>query len=538
MLLLMLVTGNYVSNPSDYLSLDSGWTIIRNDESFTVNSLKNGSFKVVDKGDVVVLQRYLPTYDITYPELEIFSVHSVVDVFLDGENIYSYGHDLKDAGKVLGYGYHYIELPKGDQERLLRIEFHVTENNAFSSVPVPRICNAKVVNRDFLRQNSLVLSLSCFMTMFGVIVGVAAIFGFVYKKNYSKLLFVALFSLSIGCWIFANYNLLFIYTDRLDAKVYLEFGGLQLATLSILLYFRDDTLHKSKKRQIIYRVLEIALSLYIFISFIGQAIGVLHFPATLPVLHLFIVLVVCFIISTTIADMVKNHTRHIVLLGGIIFVISSIISDMLRYYLTKYVPTFANSNFRAFGCIGATIFVLSMVLHSTNQMNEALQRHADEIALQKMAFTDPLTELPNRRACENLMDIIDLEKKPYAILEFDLNNLKHVNDVLGHEQGDDYIKSFGFALKEAYFTSSLVSRVGGDEFVVIFEDSKKLRLTLCDEKLNELIDELNKTHEGWQMSTAYGCCLYNEKENLTIRDALKIADERMYDFKSKMKAKS
>lgn len=254
MIVLIVKSGGADLDTNNYIQLNEGWTVTHNEKEFLFDYLKDSPMGLANKGDVVYMETILPQYDIESPDLELFSIHSVVDVYLDGELIYTYGHELNDAGKVLGYGYHYIPLPKGDKKRKLCIELHVTEDDAFSTVDVPRICNGKNVRKDYLRANGVGLVVTNFLITLGIVLLMATLFIAFAKKKFLKLFSVAMFSLSIGLWAFANFNLLFIFTDNLVTKVYLEFSGLQLATLFMLVYFRDDNIGGSKLQNNIYNI--------------------------------------------------------------------------------------------------------------------------------------------------------------------------------------------------------------------------------------------------------------------------------------------
>ncbi|MDD6401870.1 MAG: GGDEF domain-containing protein [Lachnospiraceae bacterium] len=535
MIVLIVTSGGADLDTNNYIQLNEGWTVTHNEKELLFDYLKDSSMGLANKGDVVYMETILPQYDIESPDLELFSVHSVVDVYLDGELIYTYGHELNDAGKVLGYGYHYIPLPKGDKKRKLCIELHVTEDDAFSTVDVPRICNGKNVRKDYLRANGVGLVVTNFLITLGIVLLMATLFIAFAKKKFLKLFSVAMFSLSIGLWAFANFNLLFIFTDNLVTKVYLEFSGLQLATLFMLVYFRDDNTGGSKLRRIIYTILELSTSALILVSFIGQATGLVHFPATLKLLHIHMVVIVAFIFGNVISDMIHKKASNIVLLGGIIIVLFFIVFDLLRFYVEKYIPAFAKAGFKGFGCIGALIFVLSMIVNLMNQVSVSMYRQAEEKTLMRLAYIDPLTNIANRRACEEEMDKIDKNNSEYGIIEFDLNNLKDINDSLGHEEGDKYLQAFSQALTKVFENAKLVSRIGGDEFVVIYENTQSMNVKEDIIKLQKELEELNKENEGWNMSTAYGASTYKENGGCTIRKGLKLADARMYENKAKMK---
>lgn len=96
-----------------------------------------------------------------------------------------------------------------------------------------------------------------------------------------------------------------------------------------------------------------------------------------------------------------------------------------------------------------------------------------EADLQELAFRDPLTGLLNRRALDEhaaaVFDLDDHDSREVAVLAIDIDGLKRVNDTEGHSMGDQVIRSVAAALTFTFehLTSSVVARVGGDEFTVL-----------------------------------------------------------------------
>jgi diguanylate cyclase (GGDEF)-like protein len=103
----------------------------------------------------------------------------------------------------------------------------------------------------------------------------------------------------------------------------------------------------------------------------------------------------------------------------------------------------------------------------------AISRSLREESLEKLAYQDPLTGLPNRRALDEhatrLFDVPVGGSRTVTVVQVDINRLKEVNDTLGHVVGDQLIQSVGRALLSGYsgLPGSLVARVGGDEFTVM-----------------------------------------------------------------------
>lgn len=120
---------------------------------------------------------------------------------------------------------------------------------------------------------------------------------------------------------------------------------------------------------------------------------------------------------------------------------------------------------------------------------------ADHMArVERLAFTDPLTGLANRRAVDERLEAA-LEKhastgRSVSIVLADINRLKQVNDTFGHEAGDRLIVSVAEAVSRASGSaeSSLAARIGGDEFCVVVDGEPLSTAVLVAEELCRLVD--------------------------------------------------
>ena len=123
-------------------------------------------------------------------------------------------------------------------------------------------------------------------------------------------------------------------------------------------------------------------------------------------------------------------------------------------------------------------------------------------SLKDMITTDPLTGLLNRRACRsNLQKMIEQcrenRQQPLSVTIGDIDFFKRINDTYGHECGDMVLKSISNIFKKNMEEKGLVSRWGGEEFLLVFE----LPLAQAQEKLEQIADEIRETAFAYEGET-------------------------------------
>ncbi len=174
----------------------------------------------------------------------------------------------------------------------------------------------------------------------------------------------------------------------------------------------------------------------------------------------------------------------------------------------------------------SVIYILVLFL-----INNYLRAH-------KLSLHDELTKLPNRRYLFNELSRIMSRKGAsvqFTVLNIDLNKFKAINDSLGHEAGDEVLKHTASLLTRCVRSSDFVSRVGGDEFVVVLQRSAK------PEDVEQVIRNIHSYiennvlrwngHKIW-LSISIGYCSYIGKADPSaINDILSKADKSMYQEK-------
>lgn len=155
-------------------------------------------------------------------------------------------------------------------------------------------------------------------------------------------------------------------------------------------------------------------------------------------------------------------------------------------------------------------------------------------AIQSMALHDGLTGVYNRMAFNNKLQTTPLSED-VGFIHFDVNNLKEANDVYGHAEGDQLIKSIAHGIQKAFSDIGECYRYGGDEFTVITEhyNEDKIKVALGNLRIYlALMNRENLVHV--RMSMACGYDHYHAgDENLFT--SFERADEKMYENKRGMK---
>jgi diguanylate cyclase (GGDEF)-like protein len=172
--------------------------------------------------------------------------------------------------------------------------------------------------------------------------------------------------------------------------------------------------------------------------------------------------------------------------------------------------------------------------------SEHSKRKAERLG--KLAYTDALTTMNNRASCEKFLDEISNrkleDKKSIGIIMFDMNNLKIVNDFLGHQGGDKIIRAFsGILAQTAEKNNMFAGRYGGDEFLIISDGRGKEDLTSFLTEVETAVKDYNTTAAIAieKISFAAGSAFSPTGEDISVYDLIYRADMEMYEKKRTMK---
>lgn len=153
--------------------------------------------------------------------------------------------------------------------------------------------------------------------------------------------------------------------------------------------------------------------------------------------------------------------------------------------------------------------------------------------LKEMAITDCLTKLYNRRYfMERLQQYVDMNQEPISLILFDVDNFKKINDTYGHSTGDMVLISISNIFKLILSEEDIISRWGGEEFMICLPNVVGDRAFLLAEKLRNEVHKYTYRCDGEVIhcSITGGVTEYNR--NISIEKNITNADKALYDGKS------
>ena len=192
-------------------------------------------------------------------------------------------------------------------------------------------------------------------------------------------------------------------------------------------------------------------------------------------------------------------------------------------------------------CLIHTFVVASEKEEKRHQLEDALTREKEReqelFSTKNMIYRDPLTGAKSKHAYVELEDGMEhlvafRTIKRFAVIVFDVNGLKYINDTLGHDYGDKYIKDCYKAIVD-HFPGTDIFRFGGDEFVLVLRE-------LGFERKDEMLEAFDKNIEA-NLGTnnpivSSGMAVYDENIDNTFKGVFERADEKMYERKRYLKS--
>lgn len=172
--------------------------------------------------------------------------------------------------------------------------------------------------------------------------------------------------------------------------------------------------------------------------------------------------------------------------------------------------------------------VLLMVIHISDIIQSRAVR---EEKLKQMSEIDEMTGLYNKNKYLDMMNSYYHHLDNIAVIFWDVNGLKTINDTYGHKAGDSLIKNVAISIQESVKSSGNIFRIGGDEFIAVLDNATEDDVKIIINNWKKFMESRNVNSE-LELSASVGYSIGNGNDIERIVDA---ADSRMYEQKQKYK---
>lgn len=455
------------------------------------------------------------TNDIKGKTISFKTKDSFVYVYVNDELLYSFDKTL-NIGKSPGSCRHFVEIP-ANVEGTLTIKINTVYKNSYME-KYSFIVGEKSDIMFNLLYNEL------FSIIINTIINIISITmimnNFISKKNNKSLLYLGLLTIFFTVWTNSDSFVIQLIFKNPIFNYYLTYFSFFYSYLMLVTYFISCGLKLEKE----YLIL--VLSTLVAITF--HFSNIIDFTESMK----YVSIIMLFVLLSMFIKLVKSFKSidSPLFKASSCFLIIFIIISIGIYSLTnsKIYPQIAK--------IGLIVFLIFNFYYGLKKIinNEVLAEKTQ--LLEKMAFRDELTKVYNRNALKKYIQNKEIDNM--GIISLDLNNLKYYNDNFGHSYGDELILEASKILTKT-FGENHVYRVGGDEFLAIYDDVKdKQKLVDLKEKLSDLLDKYNSNKKNEIiLEIAIGYAWYSP-EDKSYEDILKRADKYMYINKKEIKKNS
>ena len=388
-----------------------------------------------------------------------------------------------------------------------------------------------------IMQQKLWGALSCFAICFIGLIMIVLDIALNYKKKIKShgICCLGFFSLCIGGWGLIETNVLQFLVK--DTQILKPIDNLFLILMVMpLLLFADELYGVLKYRAVrVFCVLQI---IYLISCIILPLAGVTDWHGLLFIARVFIGIFAIGFVAMAVWNNRFLFTRRenrsaeaILQVAGIAALCVSAVISLLRFLIKDAMDRASMLRF------GLLLFILCFAASSMFQTYKLIAQGMEYNAVQKIAYSDALTGLGNRAAyLERLEECVKEHILRLGIVYLDVNNLKKVNDVHGHEQGDILIQTAAKVIEESFGEFGRSYRIGGDEFCVLIDTNAMEGYDQGADTFRKKIETVNKSGKYiFRLQIAHGfiCCEADSMKS--VEDAIKTADERMYRNKVQLK---
>jgi diguanylate cyclase (GGDEF)-like protein len=468
---------------------------------------------------------------------------------IDGKPLYRYWPQMdRLSGKSYGTSYHIVKVPVNFSGKRVQVFIYpkYKDNSCFFSEMC--IGQTGVYYRMFLKQH-VVAFMICLLIM-----NIGLVMILISSQQWSldsgaaySLMSLGTLSVMIGLWSSLQTNMPqmflgftpFFHLLEYSLMLFMPYPAIQYANYII-----------ERPRKIYSLIMLTAIIAGELTCLISTLTGFRDFHECIPLIHAVVLLGFVILIIMLVKDYMyrrsiqykdKKVKINMPVVFGFAFFILSTLTDLVLYATNGGMSKDPGRYMR----IGALVNTSILMGFTIDLMLKNMKIAGETEAIKKMAYTDALTNMPNRTAylkSEAVVqnDLLAGRIKRVMVVQFDVNNLKKVNDKFGHSCGDQFIIKASDVLSRSFGNKGECFRVGGDEFTAFItikdETDPEVLFRQLRANMEALLSESNdKPGTLVPLTIASGFSVYDGNNIITIENAEVIADQNMYADKKHMK---
>lgn len=462
-------------------------------------------------------------------------------VYIDGKAVYTpYVPESIFYPESFGTRWNYIALSPEDAGKQIELRITTVYESSRTGLSYVSLGSSggAILNT---MQSKLIAFISCISLLFvGLLLMIADIPINIQAKKNHELLYLGLFSISIAVWCLTETNLLQFFLGDSRMLLVISCCSLMLIPIPMVLYL--DSAFGFQKKAVV-PLLSILSFADFLVCMLLHLLKIADLHETLTVTHIILVISAIILLYTIGRhslikgkDQVKNIYR---ILRGIGLCSISVATgiDIFRFYR-------GNSGDTAmFVRIGLLIFIICYGTSSLEKTINAVKLGIQTEFVSQLAYRDGLTGVGNRTAFQEHLVNLEEQKNDLpaiGIIMFDVNDLKFINDHMGHQAGDNLLIQSATLIKTIFdkFDGDCY-RIGGDEFSVLLSGEQvQQRCEQGLEQFQQLMSESNQNGQlPFRISIAHGYALYDESNlGQSLINIYQLADAHMYEHKKWLKA--
>ena len=518
---------------SDYARIEQGW--YTTEDGNVVDFSKLGSYMNEDTG-VLTICYTLPSLseDVT---LFYRSKDVSTKVFIENQQIYETQVDESPFyNRSPGNLWNMVKLSKEYSGKTLEIEITMVYDSSAVTVDQVYLGDKGDIMHSIIESKIGALFISFIVILMGIMLLFLDLLPVYhrYAKNHASA-YLGLYALLMGMWSLLETNVLQFFVE--DVRVIQLLDNMMMITdnLPLILYLNCYYLILRKRAMRLYCHAQV---FYILLCVVMQFSGRMDLHDLLKVSWLFsygndVIIVGIFIgMLRNVRKGKKINRRMGIQMFGIFILIATSFISGIQYTAAD---TMDRAQYLRVGMFG---FIVCLAVSSQINTYRLMEQGMKYTLVKNLAYMDGLTGLGNRTAyLEKLEELEQKEKGSLGVVFLDINNLKQVNDHIGHEVGDKLICLAAEMIDSTFGKEGDVYRIGGDEFCVLIEGDTIY--TRYKKRLGEFESRIEMENEKkehlFRVQVAQGFSICNQLVTAKIDQTIAEADGLMYSDKARQK---